>query len=584
MNKKIASIFLISLFVLATVPAAFADDDRSYFISPVDLFLEVKENGLLKVSEAYDYHFDGQYNGVYRDIPLQKGQSIKNLNVSADGAYTKISTTVEDDNYHIKVYLYSDPGLTKKISRSADVTIYYEYDFVNAVKVYNDVAELQFKLWGEDWDVAANRLTAEIEFPDDDKIEYWINPLSAEANVTQNGDTVIVESKYVPSSTYLEFRGIIPLSEFNDPVDAKEIDRDGYDEIIKVQKDYENGENLKNTVLTIIPILIIISFAFPVYIYFKYGREPEIMYDAPYEHELPSKEDPLFVNAMFSSKGNTGYIHDDGIQAVIMELIKDKVIKIADKEEQSEDIKLILPASYDNLPEYKRRVVKDLLAPFADGNNVVDFAKMKDKLSNEYTAKSFNKSLRSIKDDYRKMEIDPILRQYFDNTGYNYQLYYCLAMGAISFVMFLLTLFVFMPVNTLLLALFFALFIIFIAIALIPNRVMGRWSNEGYTEYKKWKAFEKYIKDFSLIKEHPPESVAIWDDFIIYATALGDAKAVRKAMDALGPAVESTTSDLYYYHHFGGSMVFASAVSASSSSDGVSGAGGGSGGGGGGAF
>jgi uncharacterized membrane protein len=37
----------------------------------------------------------------------------------------------------------------------------------------------------------------------------------------------------------------------------------------------------------------------------------------------------------------------------------------------------------------------------------------------------------------------------------------------------------------------------------------------------------KYIKDFSLIKEYPPESVKVWNKYLVYATALGIADEVE---------------------------------------------------------
>ena len=115
MNNKILSIFLIFIFLLSTISAAFADD-KSYDISSADIFVDVKDNGLLVVNESYVYDFTGQFNGVYREIPLKDGESIENLSVHADGAYTKLEQTNEDGLLKIKVYLYADEGLSEPIS------------------------------------------------------------------------------------------------------------------------------------------------------------------------------------------------------------------------------------------------------------------------------------------------------------------------------------------------------------------------------------------------------------------------------------------------------------------------------------
>ena len=122
-------------------------------------------------------------------------------------------------------------------------------------------------------------------------------------------------------------------------------------------------------------------------------------------------------------------------------------------------------------------------------------------------------------------------------------------------------------------------------ISLLPNRIGGRWTESGKEDYEKWQNFAKYLKDFSLIKENPPESIVIWNKYLVYATALGEADAVQKAMKELVPN-ELSDNDVYYYHYYGGPMIMYSAISSATntSSDGVGGVGGGSGGGGGGAF
>ncbi len=99
--------------------------------------------------------------------------------------------------------------------------------------------------------------------------------------------------------------------------------------------------------------------------------------------------------------------------------------------------------------------------------------------------------------------------------------------------------------------------------------------------------------DFSLIKEYPPESIAIWNKYLVYATALGIADKVRKSMEMTLPTDELARSDIYLFHYYGGYVILSSTLDAgmatATSGDsgglgGVGGVGGGSGGGGGGAF
>ncbi|MDO5849490.1 MAG: DUF2207 domain-containing protein [Methanobrevibacter sp.] len=584
MNKKIAALMIISLFLISACSSAFAeeDEDRNYYIGPIDLFIDVMDNGLLKITESYNYTFKGEYHGVYRDIPLKEGEKIENLKVKTKGAYSKVTTEQEDNVYKITVYLYSDSKMTKPI-RDTDVIVNYTYDFKNTITKYNDIAELNYQPWGGAWEKSAFALTAHITFPTDEKIQYWINPLDAETNQSWNGSTLTIYSPYVDSDSYLEFRGIIPLNEFKDPVYVKKVNEDGKEKIINDQNDYVNKMNFKNTVINIYPLILAISLICPVIIYLKYGREPKVSYDAPYERELPdASKSPLFVDAMFSTKTDTGQVSDNGIQATIMKLINDNVIEIVDAEKKN--MRLRLPEKYDNLDKYEQAIIRDLLMPYAR-DNIVDFKEMKKTFLYKENAEKFNKSLKAFKGDFYENEIMPVINDYFDNGGSVLFRIYCGILALLGFIGMIYAIIQSDPPMNLFLGgiLFFILGCVLFA---VPNRIPGRWTEEGMTEYKQWKAFKKFLKDFSLMKEHPPESVEIWNDYLIYATALGNAKAVNKAMKSVATVTEHDYGNLYRYSSFDGPALFTSVVQTSNStvSGGHGGVGGGSGGGGGGAF
>ena len=118
--KNTFIIILLFLLLFSTLSAVTADDDRSYTIDQAFIDLTVGSNGLLHVEEAYDYSFDGAFNGVYRDIPLKPGESIDNIEVYAEGAYPVLKQSDEDGKKHLKIYLYSDAAHTKGI-RDCDV-------------------------------------------------------------------------------------------------------------------------------------------------------------------------------------------------------------------------------------------------------------------------------------------------------------------------------------------------------------------------------------------------------------------------------------------------------------------------------
>ena len=91
--NKVLVILLISILLFSSVSPLAADDDRSYTIDDAIINLTVEKSGLLHVDEAYLYSFDGEFNGVYRDIPLKSGERVRNVKVSAEGAYPVLQET-----------------------------------------------------------------------------------------------------------------------------------------------------------------------------------------------------------------------------------------------------------------------------------------------------------------------------------------------------------------------------------------------------------------------------------------------------------------------------------------------------------
>lgn len=592
MNKKTISIILMSIFLISTAVGLYesVDDvvaaDKSYIIDLADVFVNVNSNGLLNIKESYTYTFHGQYNGVYRDIPLKSGESIDNLTVDTGSYYNKVEVSHEGENEHIKVYLYKDAAKTQPIKDST-VVIQYSYDFVNVTKLYNDVGELQYKVWGTQWDKAPKEFNAHVTFPSSNGVQYWINPVFNGASSSWDGNTINIHCNEMSTDKYLEVRATIPLSEFNNATYARHINQNGYDEIVKIQEDYQSDADFQNNVFLIIPIILFVSLVYPLAAYKKYGGSPKTTYTGQYEHEIPTDDTPMFVNALFSTKSSVGTLDNNGIQAAIMEMINDNVIGL---ENEEEDLNLILPESANNLKPCQKEIIDLLKIPAKD--NVLNMKKMKDELTNREVAKEFNEALRNIENSYKKENIEPVLGNYFSDKGSTRILMYALVGAIIGFILpFVCMAFSDIPNLTYCFWGSIVFLIICIALFFLPDRNTGRWTQEGIDEFSKWQAFERFIKDFSLIKEHPPESIAIWNEYLIYATALGDAKAVIKAMKDIGPVPETSSDyDLYCYGYHDGPEMFYTAAAVSrvgesnSDSGSVGGAGGGSGGGGGGAF
>lgn len=600
-KKHFISLTLLFLFVISVFStAAFA---RDYSIPSIDMDLFPQNDGSLHVKEVIHYSFTGTYNGIYRDIPISGNQQVENIKVSAQGAYTKFNTSYSGGMERIKVFLYSNPQKTTSIT-DKDVTVTIEYDFLHGIKFYNDIAELQYELVGTQWDKDIGAVNANIHLKSNNGVQYWLNPPYLAENSSWNGNTLNVVGKTVPSGDYFELRMVIPKNQFAaNPTNGIIINQNGLSQIEKIQNDYQNGINFKSTLYSLLAVLFLLACLVPLIIYFRYGREPKINYRAEYERDVPTDDLPAVVNAI-SGKGlgkKVGEPDMDGFRATIMDLIDRKYLLIQDipqtlekDKDRSVSLKVNPDKNLDELTNFEYDAINILKNFEEDG--VINLDGLKNGLKDRDTAQSFRESYGIWESDLKSEFLnDGIMDQIFLKKGDTYLKIF----GVIGLVAAALTFF-FTIVNPLPAA-SYALFasiilgIVSIISLVMPQKVAGQWTTHGEEFDAKWHNFKRYIQDFSLIKEYPPESVKVWNKYLVYATALGVADEVRKSMEMYLPDDQLAQSDIFLFHYYGGYWLLSSSLDTGMSTAAAAGAngsdfggvgdiGGGFGGGGGGAF
>lgn len=146
----------------------------------------------------------------------------------------------------------------------------------------------------------------------------------------------------------------------------------------------------------------------------------------------------------------------------------------------------------------------------------------------------FQKLEKELKKEIQK-EVG--LDEYYDNKGYiisRIVLLLGIIFSGFSLYWMLSSDWLYRPVQfDGLITLSVLLLIIGIVLLSLPNRVFGRFSDKGIQAHNRIVGFRKFITDFSSLKRYPPSSLAIWDEIIVYATALGCAKNVEKHMRSL---------------------------------------------------
>ncbi|MBC7332191.1 MAG: DUF2207 domain-containing protein [Synergistetes bacterium] len=523
--SKVITFFIgISLLALLLHPAKGLTKD--YYLKESTVNIEIQESGLVRVTEKITYSFSGRFRFIERIIPL-RGLRIENLSASVKGAAALFRKRIEQGKgLIVTAYISEDPNNINMGIENKDVTLIISYDLIGALKVFQDVAELFPKLWGEGWEKPLKLLKGEIELPQAGKVSLWIHPKDYLESIQQRGEKIILVFKNIPANQFIEARLIIPKEWFANATFAKKYDYPALSQIKEIETSYER----KGTLLAMLAIAIIFIALFtPLFIYIKWGREVKISYHAPYEHEPPYPDPPSFVNAIMM--GKIGVPTLEGFIGSILELVRKKFLEI--RTEKGNDIILkIKGGSDDDLPIVEKEILDFLKSELKDGEK--SWKVLTEKWKNSFKFKDFF----DLWKEKVTWELNPA--RFFTDIGSKLLKLYGLiaiflgipfiALSSISqYRMF------YPKIWNLLLASLGILILSGIISFFMPEQVGGRWTPFGRLYYMKWNAFKRFLSDFSLLKMHPPSSIAIWDKYLVYATALGVAEKTWKAMKFLIP-------------------------------------------------
>ncbi len=592
--KKTFCIILLFFILFSTIALVSADDNKSYRIDQGYIELTVGNNGLLHVDEIYHYTFQGTYNGIYRDIPLKEGETIDNITVNTEGAYSETKVTDENGQKHLKIYLYADQAHTQKISDTS-VNVHISYDMKNTVTLFKDVAGLQYKLWGENWDVGVNGLNAVVHLPGNKNIEYFLNPQEYNSSSDLTNNTISITSTSIPSGEFYELLVLMPLSDFDNATYARHVDGMGRDQIIHNLDESVNGRNFWNTSFIVLGLLSLLSPIVSIFIYLRFGREPKVDYEGIYEREPPTDDPPAMVNALIENSRDIGTPNMNGFEATILNLIDKKVFELETRRDPNTDLTelyLKLNRQKTSSLSIHENTVFDIMEMFSDSHDIVNLSNLNNDLSYESNAKMFMDEYNEWQQDVKHEYLDN-LELYFNNKGSKFMKILGIAGIILGIIIFVLGLFTNLRNGIFAIGGGIALAIFSLIVIFLPNDIFGQWTKKGRLFYLKWSNFKKFLKDNSLINEHPPESIVVWKKYLIYGAALGVADNVYKSMKLQEKNIPAYDDDIFLYHHYGGYYMMHNAFMTGQSSANPStdsdfgdfgGLGGGSGGGGGGAF
>ncbi|MDV0445361.1 hypothetical protein MmiAt1_09360 [Methanimicrococcus sp. At1] len=554
---------VLAIFLLLTSSAA----ARSYSFDLIQSDITVDENGVTHVTHELLYTFEtspgDEYREVYYVILQAQNTTIHNITGRLSGYenstfnYNRIA-----DGYEITAQL---PQPNPK-----HVSFIFSYDIYGGVNVYNDITEFNYMLRSNQWSEAADVFEANITitaldgniFENESYLIYrHPTPVFMMVNTGSGNETgyrtinTTIREENVAAYSWMDVRILYPRMENPDSRYVTIINENGLEKIMAEEEAYQRKQIYPVAFIFIQLLVILAGIGGAVYIYWKHGREPKVAYNALYERNIPTNTKPAMVNAIITGHGKPSM---DAFVSTIMSLVDRDYLSIRETDStnwRGKDKKIVVlkfekPA--DSGLEKFESDVYHFLRRYAV-NDEIDWKDFQKKLgSND----SFYNFLNKWNADVEKQSR---FDDYFDSKGNK-------LIGSLGIVLIIESILMYFISEMLAPSIYYPLTstatlmclfsgILGIALIVYPivfKKSMGRWTDDGRVFYLKWKNFEKYLTDYSLIEQYPPASVIIWDHYIVYAMALGVADEALKNMNLAMPSggIQGSRFAYVYYYPF----------------------------------
>ena len=563
--KKILTGFIITITLILLNSTS---SEASLHLKNLDFTAQINEDGSMDVVETWDVNVSDT-NTLYKTFKIDKTKysGISNVFVQDITSGTNKNFKKSDIwQYHLDKGHYFG-GINNSheyeiawgvsISSSSRKQYLIKYTVEDVIKKYNDCAELYWQFVGSEFEISADSITGIIKLPkkvsNKDELRVWGHTeyLNGEIYVTDLDMVEFNVNKY-KSGNFVEVRIAMPTYVMSKLENTSNINK--IDSIIEQETEWANEANArrdrrnKNFKLLILAT-ILVNTSIGIMFSKKIKKNKQFLEKNPnilpeqqleYYRELPDKEEtPL--EAVFILK--TGYKQSclpNVFSATILNFALKGYIRI---EQEGKTIKILLnKIKTDELTGDEKKVLEILRA--TSNNNELTMAELEKYIKN-YPSKLMN--LNSTFEKVSKTQASE--KGKFDTNRFNKQIVYAEKnVGYIFLLIIIITASIFtigyayknvqsMLITCTIISL--AFFIVVTIINLILNikitTSFNGFTQKGINEQEQWKAFKKYMEDFSYLNEKEVPQLVLWEKYLVFATAFGIADKVLKQLKVKYP-------------------------------------------------
>ena len=517
----VKKILVLSLLLFTTIFGR-----TVYEIERLDIVANIERDGSLEVEERviYDigkingilYNIDALGYGKFTDLQIfyeddGEFKQARNNTAPSEGNFT---VSVDDGLYKIKLYAPSQNERKEFIFR---------YNLTRGVTVYRDIAQLNRKMVGKDWQNSIGNISVTVNLPEnvkkDDIYAFGHGPLTGNIEILDGKSVRYTLNDYRPGE-FLEVNLLFPkniLTSFN-PLLMK--NKSALKEILDMEGKLakEANDARKRAIIgfylgRVVLVLAVAWWLFlVVFIYLKNSKRYKVENEyGEYFRELPDDYSPSIAGTLVS---RNLYPSGRELFAMLLDLVRKGHLKL---EEGEKTTTLILQESGKPLSEEEKFILNWYIRELGDGEKII-LESVEVSIKGRGGAKEFNRNYERwrtiVYSDMLEKNLKMDKRDKFSTplgifTGIAYFIG-----GGMLVVYFQSELFILM---------------ILLGFILLPYTFSRkRASLEKEKAISRWEAFKKFLVDYSNLEEAKLASIELWEHYFVYAVALGVAEKVAK--------------------------------------------------------
>lgn len=564
----VMAVVLATVIASASLWAAQVVQAKEFSISNVNIEARVERDGSLIVREERTFRFDGDLSRVRQWIPIAKGVHITDVAVSEGGrAYSPARGSGDErvpGTYRVEE---APDGIEiawhfKACNESRTFTLGYRIR--GAVVSHNDVAELYWKCIGDEWDVGAREAHVAIALPEGaqkDDIRAWAHgPLWGVISI-ESPTLITLSVAPLPARTFVEARVVFPKALV--PAATRASGENALASIMEEEGARAREANIAReraarrqaamrrlgrlNIYLAPGVAVLALVLWFVFIYRRYDREFAPEFSGDYYRELPATYTPAELGVLwhFGSPGPADFA------ATVLDLARRGYIRIEERRTERKRLLRLLGTTLDveyvikrtdkgkddDMLEHEKALYNLLFYAIGD-TQTVTFDEI------EMYARRLPVRFLELYNDWRaKVRACAAERNdFFDRTTAVGRLVgilmgICLILAGAGAIVFPFAL---LPTGI--------AWIVTGILLVAMSSTIKRRSKNGQNEFAMWRAFRRFLLDFSSLRDAPVPSLQLWEHYLVYAVTLGVAKQVIDQLKLVFPELSGQGSDLAIGH------------------------------------